>query len=95
MVHLITGALAVKLFRSVRTVGAQNSLTESRSISVTGVTPNTMFGCGKYKHWRTLRDNRHGPDFLLNSMKKFCGKKLPQISYISSQLGVFYLTNAL
>lgn len=71
-----TGALAVKLFRSVRTVGAQNNFTESRSISVTGVTPNTKFGCGKYKHCNMLRDNKHGPDFLLNSMKKFYFKEI-------------------
>lgn len=68
---ILTGALAVKLFRNTKAVGAQNSLTESRSISVTGITPNIKFGCGKYIHCSTLRDSRHGPDFLLNSMKKF------------------------
>lgn len=68
---MFTGALDVKLFRRTKTVGAQNNLTESRNISVTDVTPNTKFGCGMYKHCSILRDNKHGPDFLLNSMKKF------------------------
>lgn len=71
MCDLHTGALAVKLLRSTKTVGAQKIFTESRSISVTGVVPNTKFGCGKYKHCKILRDNKHVPDFLLNSMKKF------------------------
>lgn len=58
-------------FLLTKTLGAQKNFAESRSISAMGVVPKTIFGCGKYKHCKTLRDNRHGPHLLLKSMKKF------------------------
>lgn len=58
-------------FLLTKTLGAQKNFAESRSISAIDVTPNTIFGCGKYKHCKTLRDIKHGPHLLLKSMKKF------------------------
>lgn len=71
----------MKALRWTSTVGAQNNFTESRSISVIGIVPNTKFACGKYKHCKMLRDNRHGPDFLLNSTKKFYFEKDTNIMF--------------
>lgn len=67
----LTCGLVANGVRVTKTVGAQNSLTDSRNTSVIGVNPNTLFGSGKNIHCNILRDSKHEPDFLLNSMKKF------------------------
>lgn len=58
--------------RNSNSGGAQNDLADSRSISVINVVPNMVFVCGKYRHCKMLRDNKHGPDFLLKSVKNVC-----------------------